>query len=300
MLCLTGLGPDAWAADAALPLEPLVPGPSVALPDAASALPALGEPEPVHGASPDTRPLSYVIGVSLNHVPTYSGSNRHTLRPRPMWALQYGRLRISTSGARAVMGFGGDPASGSGASVQIADTGVWRFGASLRLDGGRSSSDDPALAGLPDIRSTLRGRVYADRRWGAAGTLGLGYSQDLLGRSGGGIATAGVGHGWRITDRTDGSIGAGLSAADRTYMQSHYGIPAAAAGTSPYARFEARAGLLDVSAGMGLTTAFTPRWIGFTSAGVGRLLGDAAASPLTRRAGSWRVSVGLAYRCCPP
>lgn len=247
------------------------------------------------------RRWAWVIGTSLNDSPTYSGSGTHELRVRPLWAVQYGNLRLSTSGARAVMGFGGDAtAAGSGASLQMVDSGPWKVAASLRLDGGRSASDDPTLAGLPEIRRTLRGRLQVERRLDDRWSAGFGLSQDLLGRGGGATVSAGIGRGYRLGPDTEASVGVGTSWGNRTYMDTHYGVPAQATAASGYRAFSPGSGFVDVSVGAGVTTALTPSWIAFAGAGAGRLVGDAADSPLTRSATSWRLSVGLAYRCCKP
>lgn len=251
--------------------------------------------------APAARRWGWVVGASLNDGPTYSGSSTHALRVRPLWGLQYGHLRLSTSGAGAVMGFGGDgAAAGSGASLQMVDSGRWKVGASLRLDGGRSASDDPSLAGLPEIRRTLRGRLQFERRVGARWSAGLGVSQDLLGRGGGATASAGIGRGFRLRPDTEGSIGLGTRWGSRSYMAAHYGVPAQAAVPGGRRAFSPGSGLIDVSVGGSVTTALTPHWIAFAGAGGGRLVGDAADSPLTRRATSWHLSAGLAYRCCKP
>lgn len=58
------------------------------------------------------------------------------------------------------------------------------------------------------------------------------------------------------------------------------------------------AGLRNAYAGVGFITALTPRWILFGNAGTSRLIGDAAASPLTLNRSSYSAGLGLAYRCC--
>lgn len=252
-------------------------------------------------ADPPPRRWAWVIGGSLNDGPTYSGSSTHALRVRPLWAVQYGNFRLSTSGARSVMRFGDAAAApGSGASLQMVNTAAWKLGASLRLDGGRSASDDPSLAGLPEIRRTLRGRLQLEHRLGTHWSAGAGLSQDLLGRGGGATASAGIGYGQRLGPATEGSVGVGTSWGNRTYLQTHYGVPAQASAASGYRPFSPGAGVVDLSVGASVTTALTPHWVAFAGAGGARLVGDAADSPLTRSATSWHVSVGLAYRCCKP
>ncbi|MFG5411150.1 MipA/OmpV family protein [Piscinibacter sakaiensis] len=127
--------------------------------------------------------------------------------------------------------------------------GGWRVGTSLRLDGGRSASDDPALAGLPEIRRTLRGRLYASHRLDPHWGLGLGVSTDLLGRHGGTLANAGLGYGNRLGDLGTWGIGGGLTWGDATYLRTHHGIDAASALATGRRAYEPGAGWVSASLG---------------------------------------------------
>jgi outer membrane scaffolding protein for murein synthesis (MipA/OmpV family) len=240
-----------------------------------------------------------VVGLSLNEVPTYAGSDRHGLRLRPLWSVQFGRFQVGTSGARSIsnLGLGStNVASGSGASVDVVDTGPWRVGVSLRIDGGRSASDDPKLAGLPEIRSTLRGRVYANRALAPGWSVGLGLSQDLLGRQGGALFNTGLGYGGRLGSIGQWSASAGLTWGDATYLRTHHGIDPASARATGRAAYQPGAGMVSRSLGTSLQVPLGPNWVVLAGAGVGQLIGPAAASPLTERRGSWQLSVGLAWR----
>lgn len=238
----------------------------------------------------------YVIGASLAVQPDYPGSDRQVTKLRPLWAYQYGRFRVSTSRASSVLGFASD-AAGPGASAELLASKRWRAGVALRFDSGRLSSDSPSLAGLPDVKRTLRGRLYGsyeiNDRWNLNGAV----SQDLIGRHGGALVSLDLGYRRRLGERTEFTSGGGISMGDNRYMTTYFGVPDSAALPDRPA-FSPGAGLRDVHFGLGVMTAFTPRWIGYANAGVSRMLQDAANSPLTRQASSGAVSFGLAYRCC--
>lgn len=261
-------------------------------------LQARAEPGPLDPpaavAAPEHR---FLIGAALSSAPDYAGSDRTAIKPSPLWAWQYGRYRISTGRAAALLGFGADP-PGPGASAELLSSGNLKFGAALRIDGGRGASDSPHLAGLPELRRTLRGRFYASYAAGPHWSLGASLSQDLLGRQGGALAAADLGYRAPAGVHSEWSAGVGLSFADRRYMQSYFGVTEAAARTSGLVAFNPGAGIRDLHAGIGWTTALTPRWIAFAGAGISALQGDAAASPLTHARSSTTASMAIAYRCC--
>jgi outer membrane protein len=248
-------------------------------------------------APPPPPRLNYVLGASVSSAPEYAGAARNQSGLKPMWALQYGRWRISTSGAGQVLGFG-EEVQGPGASTELIHGKALRLGVALRMDSGRKSGDSDALRGLPDVKRTLRGRVFASYaitpQWLASAT----WSQDLLGRGGGGQLGADIGYRLRLSPRTEWTAGAGLSAGSARYMQSYFGVSDAASVSSGLPAYAPGAGLRDAHAGIGFTHALSGRWLVFGSAGGSRLLGDAAQSPFVRQRDGQAVAIGLAYRCC--
>ncbi len=236
---------------------------------------------------------SLALGVSAAYTPSYLGSGNQHVRPRPLWAFQYGRIRISTGGAAAVLGIAQDP-RGPGASAELVSSQQFRAGVSLRIDRGRNSSDVEGLEGLPDIAATLRGRAYASYaltpRWTLAGTV----SQDLLGRGGGALASADIGYRMPITPRAEWYFGSSFTWADLRYMTSRYGVPPDSPSGLP--AFSPGAGPNGVSVGTGFTWAMSSHWVLFGGASATRLLGYAADSPVTDNNVSASASIGLAYR----
>ena len=248
-----------------------------------------------------TTPFNYAIGVAYATSPSYAGSDERKSRLRPVLALQYGRFRLSSSRGSSVLRHGLDT-RGSGASATLVEGDRFNVSASLRIDNGRDASDATRLAGLPEVRTTLRGRVsmsYAlTEHWSAAASA----SQDLLGRDGGAQFNTGLQYAVNLTPQTRFNMGVGASLGDATFMRSQFGVADAVQGPgqgSALAPFAPGAGLYSVDAGMGVMTALSRRWVAFGAVTVSQLRGDARRSPLTVKPGGYSATAGIAYRCCP-
>lgn len=285
----TGIFAALWVA--AMPLRAQEAAPSPPLPSA---------PQNVQGVDvPESSPFNYVLGVAYGLSPSYAGSDERKARLRPVLALQYGRFRLSSSRGSSVLRHGLDT-RGSGASATLVERDRLNISASLRIDNGRSASDAVLLQGLPEVRSTLRGRLsmgYAlTDRW----SLSAGLSQDLLGRSGGAQLNTGLQYAFDLTPQTRVNFGVGAALGDTTFMRTQFGVPQSAASQgSVLAPFAPRGGLYSVDAGMGVMTALNRRWVAFGGVSVSQLRGDARRSPLTVRASTYSATAGIAYRCCP-
>lgn len=244
-------------------------------------------------AKPDE--LRYVLGAAVRWQPEYAGSLDKETKLSPLWALRWGRWRISTSGGTALLGFGGQ-VLGAGASTDLLRRDNFRLGLSLRVDSGRKSARASTTEGLPDVRKTVRGRLFAgyelSKDWQLSGSL----SQDLLGRKGGLIG--GVDLGWRLrhSSRSELTAGAGISFADGVNTRSYFGVTPEGSASSGLPVYQPGSGLRDVHAGLGWTYGLTQHWIVFSSAGASLLQGPAADSPLTQRRFSTQAAIGLAYR----
>ena len=278
----------AWPVQAQNKVTAVAPPPAPSVAAAATDTPAATD-------APDGKSLKYVLGAAYGWSPTYTGSDRHKSSFSPVLSVQYGRFRLSSSRGNAVLNHGFDD-RGSGASATLIERERFNLSTSLRIDRGRDASDDRALLGLPEIRSTLRGRISAgyvlSERWSA----NAGLSQDLLGRDGGAQLNTSLRYGFNLTPDTTVGIGVGAAFGDGTYMRSNFGVPGSAAGSSPLAAYKPSGGLYGVDVGFDAMTALSRRWVLFGSAGVSQLRGDARRSPLTQRATNYGVSVGIAYR----
>lgn len=244
---------------------------------------------------PETQPARYLLGVSLASRPEYDGASTRQTKLRPLWALQWGRWRISTSGGSAILGFGRD-AGGAGASTLLIDSKRLRLGVALRMDSGRDSGDATTTQGLPDVKRTLRARLYANYALATDLNLGANLSQDVLGRKGG--LSGGVDLGWRFyrSPTLEWASGMGISMSDATHMRSYFGVPASASAATGKPAYVPGGGLRDLHAGVSFTRPLSKHWFVFGGAGGNLLLGQAADSPLTQQRSGTYANVGVAWR----
>lgn len=243
-------------------------------------------------AAPSSR---WLLGVAAISTPDYPGSDHATAKLRPLWAWQHGRFRISTSRASGILGFGAE-SPGPGASVEMFSSERVKLGAALRFDSGRSSSDSPQLTGLPDIKRTLRARLFGsytiDPHWG----LGAAISQDVLGNQGGAISSLDLGYKARLGPKAEWTAGVGATYGNGPYMHTYFGITDLSSQQTGIAAYAPQAGLRDLHAGIGIMSALTDHWIGFAGISIASMRGQAAASPLTLARSSTSISTGIAYR----
>lgn len=260
-----------------------------------AALGAAAESRSQGGDPDDSAPARYLLGVSLSAGPEYEGAHRHRIKLRPVWAVKIGRVRLTTSGGSALLGFGRDGA-GAGASTQLVETDRWRLGISARVDSGRDSGDASTTQGLPDVRRTLRARLYANYSITKDWNIGASASQDVLGRQGG--LTVSLDTGWRLyhSETMEWTTGFGVSAANGQNMRSYFGVPASAAAASGKPEYQPGGGLRGVHVGVGFKHALSRHWFLFGGAGAGRLLGPAADSPLVQKPGGASAAIGVAWR----
>ena len=246
-------------------------------------------------ARADGDDFKYALGLQLQNQPESPGSDLRKTSVKPVWALRWGRLRLSTGGGNALMGFGSE-VYGAGASADLLTRDKLRIGISLRFDGGRNSGDARATQGLPDVRRTLRGRLFAgyaiteDLQW--SGSL----SQDLLGHGGGLILATDISKRLMRTQDSEWSVGTGLSAGDATQMRSYFGVRPEDMQASGLPAYQPGAGLKDVWIGTSYTRVLHRNWVAQASAGVSRQVGAAADSPLVVSPTAANFAISLAYR----
>lgn len=237
----------------------------------------------------------YLLGASLVSSAGHVGQTEQRLGLRPLWAFRLGRLRLATGGASSLLSVGRDTVD-PGVSAVLATTNGWRFTTSLRHDTGRKSGNDPLLAGLPDVRATLRGRASASLELGPRWSASVSGSQDLLGRGGGFQLNTGLNYRHPVSKQTYWNLGLGAVWGTDLYRQTHYGISpeaALATGRTPY---RLGGGWERLSLGWNMTSALSPRWVVFGGLNLSQLQGAAAHSPLVGRKRVYGATLGLAYR----
>lgn len=280
-LCLLLLGGLAWATEEpGAQKQPTAPN-------------AEAKPEPKPKPKPFETKWEGAIGPVFSYSPEYTGSATRKLSVEAGFYLRYGRFTVSNSSGFVTRRNKDDIFRGLG--VDLVRDEKLRVGLSLRLDNGRRSSDARNLAGIDDVRRTIRIRASATRQLDGGFRLSAGWNTDLLGRGGGNLLDLGVRHDRRFSPRTTWSVGTGLALADRRHMQSYFGVSPEESAASGYPVYEPGAGLRDISVSTSFRTELHPRWLALGSISASRLLGPAARSPLTVSTTQWGLSAGVAW-----
>ena len=248
----------------------------------------------IDAAGGDGSRIAVVIGMVSTFGPEYAGAARSTLGWEPGFAVRWGRLSFASRSAFAVRS--SEPGTGGGLRLELARSDRWRAGLGLRQDGGRDASSSPSLAGMGDIRRTLRARLSASTQVGPGWRVGAAWMVDLLGRGNGQLGDINFGRDFGLTPRTGVNASAALGLGNRRYMQKWYGVTPAQAASSGYAPYKPRVGLREIAVSLGGRTQIDAHWAVFYGIGASRLLGGAADSPLSFEPQSWNARAGLVYR----
>lgn len=235
----------------------------------------------------------YLLGAALTSSQSHVGSDGRELGLQPVWGFWAGRYRLSSGRASSLWQVGRETVVDAGLSTTLVSHSDWSLGAALSWDAGRDSGDEPLLAGVPDLRSTLRGKVSVGYAFAPRWSLGLSSSHDLLGRDGGGRYSASLGYRQPLSERAYWDASLSASWGNRDYMRGHYGIPAAAA---PRPAYSLDGGIEGMGLGWSFTTAINHNWVAYAGWNLSRLMGDAGRSPVVGARQVWGASAGVAYR----
>lgn len=259
------------------------------------AAPLLAPPPSLEAASAPRPALRWegAVGLIVHHEPSYAGSGEMVNKAVPAVYLRYGRFTI-TNASVFVNRRQDDVMRGAAADLLRSDS--LRVNLALRLDRGRRESASDRLAGLGEVRQTVRGRLSLGWRFAEHWRLNLGLASDLLGRGGGSMFDAGLVREFHLGPRSVVSLGTGLNYSNARYMQSYYGVTPEQAARTGYAVYSPGAGLTGVGASIGWRGDINERWTAFASASASRMLGPVLDSPIVTGTRNWNLSSGLAWR----
>lgn len=234
-----------------------------------------------------------VYGLTLGYRPEYSGASNQVVKLTPGLFIRYGRFTLSN-----VSGFvtrrADDVVRGLGVDLLSSDR--VRVSLALRFDAGRNEATSTALKGQGDIKATVRARAAASWKLEGPWRLGAAWSIDAFGRGGGNFGDVSAGWEHPFGHGSVLSLGTSLSLAGDRYMQTYYGVNAQQAASNGRAVYTPNAGLRDVAVFMNVRHDLGPDWTVLGGASATRLLGPAAASPLTASRSNWGISTSLGRR----
>lgn len=169
----------------------------------------------------------------------------------------------------------------------------------LRYDFGRDVDDDlTALRGLGDVDgAAMAGGFVA---WQPAPFLRLrAEARQRLGDTSGVVVDMGADFLFKISEHLSGSIGPNVSWSNATYNRLYFGVTPAQAAASGYGVYTPGAGFRTAGVSGGLQWSMTEQLALVAFGSYGRLLGDAAESPIVLRNGSrdtFTVGAGATWR----
>lgn len=227
------------------------------------------------------------LGVQTTRVPEYPGSDTQKMRLLPILSASRGRVFIGPVPTGGPLGIG----------MALYDEHGLRLGAALSADIGklRKESDDVRLVGLGDIERTQRAHLFASYTF-ARYALHAGVAADIGGNRLGTLATLAADASFHPTERWSLTAGPSLTWGDRRYTQTVFGIDAEQSARSGRAVYEPGAGVSLIRLGATLSYRLDAHWSLGTRVSLGRLLGDAADSPLTAQRSQNTGAVFASYR----
>lgn len=218
------------------------------------------------------------LGLGAAIAPRYEGADEYRLQPFPVVDAQYGRFFAR---------------SGDGLGLNIWQSAQLTIGAGVNMMEGYSKSDVPA--GIGKLSNALGARIFlSTSAWGAIFTVSA--TQAISKSERGLIANARVSYPYSISERFKVIPSVSLNWANAKYMDSYFGINAQQAARSGLPEYRPSAGFKDVSLRLGFSYDLTKTWSITGAAGVSRLMGNAADSPLVRRKSQAVGALGVAYR----
>jgi MipA family protein len=219
-----------------------------------------------------------VLGAGGLYEPTFEGAKDHETTALPYFSITYDDT----------YSIGVD-----GLSARLYDGEALGLTAKIGYDFGRSEDDDPHLAGLGEIKG--------------GATLGFGVDYEAgpvelyadIERSFGDVDGI-VGTFGAEISRPVGQfvLGANLSAtwADNNHMQNYFGVTAAQSASSGLAAYKAGAGFKSVDLELSAAYMLSENWMLQGQIEVGKLIGDAADSPIVQETTQTSAGIFVAYK----
>ena len=250
-------------------------------------LPLIAFAAPAARAQAPTDEWQFNLGAAIVRVPEYPGSAAQKTRLAPILSVTLGRFFIGPVPGGGALGIGATLYQNDGL----------RLGAAISADIGklRKESDDVRLAGLGDIERSQRAHLFASYSW-ARYTLRAGVAADIGGKNLGALATVEAEALFHPAERWSLVVGTGLTWADQRYMQTVFGIDAQQSARSGRPLYEPGAGMSQVRLATTLSYRLDAQWSVGARLSLGRLLGDAAHSPLIEQRAQSSGALFTSYR----
>ncbi|PTM42771.1 MipA/OmpV family protein [Bosea sp. 124] len=266
----------------------IIAGPAASL-AADVSRPAARQPEPQPPAP--RSPWSAYIALGGGMMPEFPGSKDYKFMPIGIGRLAYHDYYIEVVGPRA--------------KINVIPGGMFEAGPLVGYDGGRDSDvKNRRVKLLPEVDSSVEfggfAKVNFKQVMMPTDTLSFGveFAKASEGHEGY-TASLKTSYGIQIAKPFFVSVDAEIEFADKKYSNAYFGVTPVGAAASGLPTYTASAGLTKAEIGLNARYLFSPNW-GITGrVAYGRLLGDAAKSPIVKQEGSanqFSTVVGVLYR----
>lgn len=180
---------------------------------------------------------------------------------------------------------------------KLLDTEQLQAGVLARYKFGRDADDNAALRGLGDIDASVEVGGFMKYQTGPI-DWSLALAQDVAGGHEGWVAEFGAGYNYMVSQQLMLFSKAAVEVLSQDAMQSQFGITAAQAAASGYNVHNVDLGVSQVGLSFGANYVITPAWHLTGIANAGRMVGDAADSPIVDQNGSvnqFSLLAGVSY-----
>lgn len=240
---------------------------------------------PAPAATPASAPAqpdwAITLGAGIQAEPRYPGSRSTGFMPIPAVDIEYKNRLFAKQDMPLGVYFINDPR--------------WSAGLALQYDlTERRSADDPRLAGLANLPTTPRAKLFAAYTVSAL-TVSASAAQDIGGHAEGlvidanAIATLPLGTQWYL------SAGPGITWGNGQYQSTYFGITPAQNLASGLPQYTARAGVNNVYLSLEADYLITKHWTATANVKIAQLQSSAAHSPITESRGQTTSTLSLSY-----
>jgi outer membrane scaffolding protein for murein synthesis (MipA/OmpV family) len=242
-------------------------------------------------ATPDVGPhlnhTTAVVALGAFVHPVYPGSKRSAVDVFPYVDIR-GLLndRVFVSDANGILG------------VKLLNDGLVRAGVGLNIGNGRTSSDDPRLKGLPNVKPGGRVQGYIALALRPV-SLEAGV-ETRVGQKPGTLARFSASYNIAPLPQLHVSVSASIAHANAAYQNLFFGITpadAAAAGAqgNPLPAYSPRSGLTSAAFITTVVYQFNKHWGVLAFATLDDVIGPSRDSPLTQRTTTSVFAIGAVY-----
>lgn len=232
---------------------------------------------PLAGPIPEWR---VTLGGGAILQPKFEGAKRYEVEPSAIVDIRYRDIAFLSDG--------------EGIGVNLLRGKTYRAGIAVTYDLGRDSHDDRRLQHLPNIAPAAEPKLFAQYF-----LLPVVLTADLrkpIGGADGVIGDVGAYVPLPLGHDTYLFVGPSVTFANQRYMNTDFGVGAAAAASSGLPQFSAHGGFKNATFGASALHTFGDHWLVIGQGAYERLLGSAAASPIPETRTQFALDLELGYR----